>query len=1414
MKGLNLLFLVLLMLFFFRVEQTVAVGKPDRTVFAFIENKGQWNKNILFKLSTPNTTIFLEKDGFRFDLKNRADLNRVFRHPEPAPKDSVGRIIHGHRYKVSFNKSNPDVKITASNPSETISNYYVGNDADAWAAGVRSFSELRYQSIYEGIDLHFYIQNGQLKYDFIVAKDANPAQISLSYEGVDALSLKDGNLYIATSVDTLIETKPICFQRLGENVLQPLCQYVVQGNTLSYLFPLGYTQHEPLVIDPGLVFSSYTGSLADNWGFTAAFDRDGNLYTGGRVYNDVPARKYNTTTGAYQTSFQGGEFDMAISKFNAEGNQLLYSTYLGGNGQEEPHSLIVNSKDQLIIYGTSNSRNFPITKGAYDSVLNVNSSETERDMVLVKFTEAGQLAASTFIGGSQSDGINVNDDELSFGEDNLTTKFNYGDEFRGEVFVDINDDVYVGAVTYSVNFPVKNAIQATLRGQQDACVFKLTEDLKTLRWSTYLGGNSFDVINSILVKDSNTVYVTGGTASTNFPTTSSAYHPTYRGGIVDGFVCKIDQNGTRLAASSFIGTNQYDQCFFVQSGKKDSIYLFGQTKGDYPVTAGKYSNYKGKQFIHKLSPDLSSSSFSMVFGADTTRPDISPSAFLVDQCGYMYATGWGGYLGSFVNPSSKSGSVKNLPVTTSGAISPSTDTKGFYLLALDREATGITFGAVFASGGSITAHADGGTSRFDRKGIIYQSVCAGCGGENAFVGSPSNVVSSTNKSANCNNGVYKYDILNPIAVAEFKYQSPNALCAGDSVTFLNRSLSSFSYTWDFGDGSPPVSTGPGSIKHYYPLPGKYIVKLRVADPSRCNVSDSIAHQITIKEARKLTLTTRSASICADSTVQLNAQGINGVSWFPITGLDNPNSNTPKAKPAVTTTYIVTPPEESCYKKDTVVVTVKQHLIADFYVLPDSICANTPMVFDAIDTNNSQYEWTFPSGGTSVLKKPNFLFTGAGTYPVQLIVKNGLTCKPTDTAIKTVTVFPQFTMSLTQRDTLCKKDTIQLKPLVSLPGAVFVWSPNIAISSLSEDSVKVYPLQDQTYQVIAKIYRCADTATIELKVKDSLKAAALITPDKGCAPLAISCNAIDTINSSFQWIANNNVLSTDKVLTQVLSQKGKYEFTLKMVNLTTCNTIDSVVKKVEVLDGITFASQPDITICQGDSSSVFDSSLGISIPATYQWKPNTFISDPNSPRVKFSPPSDVRYTVIASFNNCVDSTYIDVNVKKTLRPKFRIDVNPCTAVVFTNATADATTYSWDFGDNSISAKTNPAHTYKDTGVYKVTLTVNGATDVCGASKTEEVRIRDLPDLLIHIPDVFTPDGDGINDVFELQNADRNCVFEQITIYSRWGVKVYENDAAIFWDGKFNGAAAPDGVYYYVLEGKGYEKSGFVSLLNAP
>jgi hypothetical protein len=172
-----------------------------------------------------------------------------------------------------------------------------------------------------------------------------------------------------TTVNTVTETPPYCYQAVGNGPQEVRSQYVLRGNVLSFGFPAGYRRELPLVIDPYLVFSTYSGSFTDNWGFTATYDEAGNLYSGGIEFGN----RFPVSTGAFQVNFSG-QIDVAVLKYNPEGSQLLYATYVGGGGVEVPHSLIVNKADELVILGTTASTNFPTTAGAYDRQLSRGAS--------------------------------------------------------------------------------------------------------------------------------------------------------------------------------------------------------------------------------------------------------------------------------------------------------------------------------------------------------------------------------------------------------------------------------------------------------------------------------------------------------------------------------------------------------------------------------------------------------------------------------------------------------------------------------------------------------------------------------------------------------------------------------------------------------------------------------------------------------------------------------------------------------------------------------------------------------------------------------------------------------------------------------------------------------------------------------
>ena len=409
-----------------------------------------------------------------------------------------------------------------------------------------------------------------------------------------------------------------------------------------------------------LVFACSSGSTADNFGMTATYDGQGNLISGGTCF----AQGFPTTIGAYDVTYNGitqaGRTDVVITKYDSSGTFLRYSTYIGGSkGTEIVTSLIVDGQNNLLLYGATGSIDFPMTVNAYDRTFNggeymsfvANGTKFSggTDIYVAKLNSTGSsLLASTYIGGSKNDGVNNNNDTVfipSWGVweyplDSL--QYNYGDQYRGEINVDPFGNVYIVSSSRSSDFPIVNGFDATLGGKQDAVVFKLNSDLSQLLWSTYLGGSDNDAGYALSLDDSLNVYVTGGTRSTNFPTTAGVLKPVYNGGKADGYITKIKKDGRGILFSTFWGTTSYDQSYFVQLDKHSNVYVVGQTEGTMPVTAGVYSNSNSGQFISKLNDSLNRLVFSTVFGNGNGMPNISPSAFLVDDCENIYVSGWGG----------------------------------------------------------------------------------------------------------------------------------------------------------------------------------------------------------------------------------------------------------------------------------------------------------------------------------------------------------------------------------------------------------------------------------------------------------------------------------------------------------------------------------------------------------------------------------------------------------------------------------------------------------------------------------------------------------------------------------------------------------------------------------------------------
>lgn len=850
-------------------------------------NRGQWHENISYKIGIPSGKLFLEKQGFTYSFSDEGK-HYDHGHDHDHEENDASRY---HVVKTHFLGSNPDAPFEEISPSPFYENYFLGNDTTKWKHHITAYNEIKYLALYNQIDLHIYQSNATLKYDYIIDVGGDPNEIKVQYEGQDDIRIENGALVVTTSLGEFSESKPFAYQQIGMLKQRIECEYLLEGNIVSLIFPDGYDTDLPLIIDPELSFSTFTGASSDNWGMTACPDINGRLIGAGIVFGDG----YPTSAGAYDGSFNGGAVDIGITKFNSDGSGILFSTFIGGNGSETPHSLVVNDDNQLYIMGATSSDNFPVGGSAYQNVNNGGGSAIidginflgGSDIFIIKLTPNGDgFLGGTFYGGNGFDGIS----EGGTAEASMTVAYNYGDQLRGEIILDDASNVYIASTTRSSNLDIVGGFDGSLAGAQDAVVAKFNPNLSNLLWSTYLGGSNLETGNSIQVSSTGDIFVAGGTSSTNFPNTAGNIHSSYKGGTVDGYVMKFPAPSYASPEGTYLGTNTYDQAYFVQLDADDFVYVYGQSSGPYQTDGSNYINSNSGQFIHKISNDLNTTIWSSVFGAGTGNAEISPTAFLVSDCYEIYIAGWGG------NTNIKPGSTTTGFPVTADAYQTTTSGSNFYLAVFSADMEDLKYGTFMGDPSSNGDHVDGGTSRFDKSGTIYHAVCAACG-PNDFPTTPG-TFSEANGSSNCNMAAFQFELSKIDAVLS---TGAPVVCIPDPVTFANDSENGNTYFWDFGDG---IGTSTDfEPTYFYTIPGDYTVMLVVSDADGCYTPDTAYIDITIAlfEGEAGTLID---TICPGSSVELFAIGGESYTWGPADVLDDPNSSNPIATITEETTFTV------------------------------------------------------------------------------------------------------------------------------------------------------------------------------------------------------------------------------------------------------------------------------------------------------------------------------------------------------------------------------------------------------------------------------------------------------------------------------------------------------------------------------
>ncbi|HTR30035.1 MAG TPA: PKD domain-containing protein [Puia sp.] len=1043
-------------------------------------------------------------------------------------------LLHLHSYRVSFVGANDSVRVMPDKAVAGYNNYFIG-DRKNWAARCRIYQGLLYKDMYPGIDIHYHTDVGTLKYDIVVHPGADPNQVVLQYEGQTKLSVRKNRVYIQTSVGTVQELEPHSYQVNASGRSEVQCKYtLLPGNRIRFSVA-GYSPDATLVIDPTESFCSFTGSRSDNWGYTATYDGSGNLYLGGIVLDEsdisgTNGSGYLVSPGAFQTTFQGGDgseggpsgggyqYDVGIMKLNTSGANRIFATYLGGSGDEQPHSMIVDNNGDLIVTGRTSSPNFPLnSKGANPTLYGPGGGF---DIFVTKFTPDGTgLIGSRRIGGTANDGVNYEPKYVVEGAHDL--RLNYGDDGRSEVILDGAGNIYLAACTQSTDFPVTPGVfqpaPVNGGGGQDGVLLKLSPDLNNVLFSSYIGGENLDVATVLALSPAdNTIWVAGGTLSTQFPGTGNApvVQASSAGGI-DGFIAQVSNDGSTLIRASYYGSNLTDMIYGIDFDKKGYPYVMGTTSGLIPAVNSPFNaggnQASGKQFITKFQRDLSGIVYSANFGpAGQPYPSISPTAFLVDRCENVYVSGWGGGPNIYERYTGNDGSngVGTNGLTATGdALRGTTDNNDFYFFVLQKNAASQLYGSFFGQvGGVYGDHVDGGTSRYDAQGVIYEAICANCYGGAQFpttigVFAPTNGTSNGRQTTGCNEAGVKIAFNFAGVAAGLKTvthgRGDSVGCIPLSVSLSDTIRNAKSYIWNFGDGSGNIPTTNYQMNHTYNITGTFLVTLIAIDSNSCNVADTAYREIVVKN-NPATLNfdfTKIPPCTSLSYVFTNLStsppglpfGDSSFLWnfgdgtSPAPDGPTPITHSFASPGAYNVTLSLIDTNYCNYPLDTTrLVNVAQNVKAQF-VTPAIGCAPDSAMFNNTSIGGETYYWNFGDGSgiDSTDISPVHYYPDPGPYTITLIAVNPNTCNVRDTTSTTITLYTKPAADFTYQPLPSQVNTPTVFAPTSSPAVQFLWLFGDGTSEVktAPDTVVHQYVRTDTFNVcllVTNAEGCTDT----------------------------------------------------------------------------------------------------------------------------------------------------------------------------------------------------------------------------------------------------------------------------------------------------------------------------------------------------
>jgi len=665
-------------------NQTIAEGELKKAYgkipIGFESNQGQTDSQVKFLARGSGYNLFLTPSEAVLVLSRSTARARQSRFPlDKTAGEDEKRITTVLRMR--FLNANAQAQLVGEDRQKSSTNYFIGSDQQKWYRSTTNYNQVKYEAVYPGIDVIYYGNQKQLEYDFIVAPGADTGLIKLGFEGAQGRSVdREGNLVLRTQGGIIRHHKPLAYQEVRGSKQAVDCRYVLEGKNEVRLKVGRYDVNSPLVIDPAIVYSTYLGSTQfDAIGVTV--DTSGNAYVVGQTTS--PA--FPTTSDSFRPSYGGGTTEVFVTKLDASGSALSYSTFLGGSSREWGRSIAVDSEGNAYVTGFTESGDFPTTPGAFRRSLSGSA-----DAFVTKLNATGTaLLYSTFLGGgSRDEGYGITVDAAgnayvggetfsnnfptagayqSFNKsypltsDAFVTKLNptgtalvystylggdatfqggflHGDDHAKAIAVDASGSAYIVGETWSTDFPITpGAFQQSIGNFNHVFVTKLSPGGSSLAYSTYVGGNSGDFSRSIAVNPDGNAFIVGWTISNNLPTTPDAYQRALRAGS-DLFVLKLKTDGTAADYLTYLGGSNFDFGRSIAIDESGNAFVAGQTTStDFPTTPDAFTSTPASTnvFVTKLDATGSHILYSTLLGAgiDNTY------GIAVDPTGNAYVAG-------------------------------------------------------------------------------------------------------------------------------------------------------------------------------------------------------------------------------------------------------------------------------------------------------------------------------------------------------------------------------------------------------------------------------------------------------------------------------------------------------------------------------------------------------------------------------------------------------------------------------------------------------------------------------------------------------------------------------------------------------------------------------------------------------